>query len=219
MSKKVFATVLCIILMITCSVPAMGLDNESDIKQKIIETEEKINFLNGDLDPFIYVTSGPVLKKYSKVELLNGSTTEIEKINKNLNRELFRLSAILPYGIVFVTEPLDFTISYESDLRNGSRFSYFSMYGNASYDENGSLINITNTTMVTNTHNKVKIDNFTGIFFFLRAKLYRPFTYYLRPIFLPFLFTIIYYNCAKMFFIPARFSFIGTCGNITYLLD
>ena len=114
---------------------------------------------------------------------------------------------------------MNFTVCYDKEVRDGARNSYFSAFINATYDEEENMGEITddNFTIVYNKIHKVKVENFTGVFFFARTKLFRPPLYYAKPIFLPMLFSIIYYKCSKTLFIPARFSFIGSCDNITHL--
>jgi len=212
MNKKIIVSVLCIFLITIGVAPSMA----TGFQENLLKT---INSMDEDLDPHIYLTSGPVSDKYSEVKLLNGSVEEIESIEKHLGGGLLRSSAFLPYVLVFITTPLNFTVSYFENERSGARNSYHTYLANATYDDEGNMeeIDKENETMITNEIHKFKVENFTGMFFFARAKLFRLPTYYLRPIFLPMLFSIIYYNCAKSFFIPARFSFIGTCDNLTQL--
>ena len=212
MNKKVVVSVLCIFLITIGVAPSMATDFQENLLKIVGPMDE-------DLDPFVYLTSGPASEKYSEVRLLNGSVEEIESIEKHLNGGLLRSSILLPYVMVFVTTPMNFTVSYFEEVKDRSRNSYYTYLANATYDDEGNMNEIEdeNETMITNQIHKFKVENFTGVFLFARAKLFRFPTYYLRPIFLLGLFSIIYYECAKSFFIPARFSFIGTCDNITQL--
>jgi len=219
MNRKITASVLCLFLITIGLTPVISADEDSDLKENLIQIEQKISLADEESDPFIYLTSGPASDKYSEIELLDGSPEEIQKIEKHLSGGIFRASTFLPYVVVFITTPLNFTVCYDVEgLREGSRNSYFSFFANATYDEEGNLEEIVDDEIVYNEIHKVKVENFTGVFFFARAKLFAPPTYYIKPIFLPMLFSIIYYKCSKTFFIPARFSFIGSCDNITDLL-
>lgn len=213
MNGKVVASVLCIFLITIGVAPSMAADFQENLLKIVGPMDE-------DLDSHVYLTSGPASGKYSEVKLLNGSVEEIESIEKHLNGGLLRSSMFLPYVMVFITTPMNFTVSYLENVRKGARNSYFTYLANATYDDEGNMdeIDKENETMITNEIHKFKVENFTGVFIFARAKLFRLPTYYIRPIFLPALFSIIYYKCAKSFFIPARFSFIGTCDNLKQLL-
>jgi hypothetical protein len=216
MVKKIVTSILCLFLITISIAPITATGDDTDFKENLLEIEQKISLTEEDLDPFIYHTAGPASEKYSQVKLLGGSPEEIQKIEKHLNKSLLS-SVFLPYVMVFVSTPLNFTVSYFEEVRDGSRYSYHTYFANATYDDEGNMGDTENETMITNEIHKMKVENFTGVFLYARAKLFRPPTYYIRPLFLPMLFSIIYYNCAKLFFIPARFSFIGSCDNITQL--
>jgi len=215
MKKVIITSILCICLITIGVSPVFGASGNTELKDKIITVENIVNILDEEPDPYVYFTSGPVSTKYSDVEIMNGSAEEISSIERSLNREFPRLSMFLPYVFTFITEPMDFIVRYDTNMENGSRYSYFTFSGNATYDESGELIDI-NETLDYNTIHTLKVENFTGIFFFFRAQLYRSRLFYLRPLFSA-LFYIVNFGFTKSLFIPARFSFIGTCDNITQL--
>jgi len=203
MNKKIIGTILCISIMLIGSIPSIGANPLIDknvggeLVQKAIELTEDKNITFGE--KFI-ITSGPIFKLYSDVELLDGNLTQMQIIQRNLDKKLFRFSRFLPFIFVPVFG-LNFTVHYKKDLENGSRFSYITVNASVVYDnETGEVVNVTNHTIISNIIHKVNIENFTGLFIFQRAKLYDR----NMPL-------------GKRFFIPAKFIFIGFCDNVTYL--
>ena len=79
---------------------------------------------------------------------------------------MLRSSIVLPVLIIRV-EGLSFTLTYKQDLKNNSKFSYATLFGEAIYDEEGNYVDMTNETYVYNKINKVNVENFKGYFIFL----------------------------------------------------
>jgi len=203
MNKKIIGTILCISIVLIGSIPSIGANPLIDknvggeLIQKLIELTEDENITFGE--KFI-ITYGPISKLYSDVELLDGDPTQMQVIQRNLDKKLFRFSRFFPFIFVPVFG-LNFTVYYKKDLENGSRFSYITVNTSVVYNnENGEVVNVTNHTIVRNTIHRVNIENFNGLFIFQRAKLYDR----SMPL-------------GKRFFIPAKFIFTGFCDNVTYL--
>ena len=202
MNKKIIGTILCISMILIGSINAIGASpistsKQNELLQQAIEVTEDENLTLGE--KFI-ITMGPVSKLFSDVELLDGDASQIKIIERNLDRKLFRFSRFLPFIFVPVFG-LNFTVHYKKALENGSKFSYITVNSSVVYDnETGEVVNVTNSTYVYNAIHKVKIENFTGIFIFQRARLYDR----SMPL-------------GKRFFMPARFIFFGFCDNVTYL--
>jgi hypothetical protein len=197
MKKGIIISIFCIFFLINSSIPVIGIDitekeiNKNYLIEKFFNKNQEIFFGNY----FIY-TMGPVSKLFTKVELLYGNEYQIDKIDKNINRKFPRISMFLPY--IFVTvDDLDFNYEYLIDVKNGSRFSYGTTWGEAVYN-NSNLINITNESLTINRIHKIQVINFTGIFLFMRMRVRK----------IPFL------PNTNNWLIPARFAFIGCCEDI-----
>jgi len=203
MKKKIIGIILCISIMLIGSIPSIGanplIDKNVGVEliQNAIELTEDQNITFGEK---IIITSGPIFKLYSDVKLLDGDPTQMQIIQRNLDKKLFRFSRFLPFIFIPVFG-LNFTVYYKKDLENGSRFSYITVNTSVVYDnEIGEVVNVTNHTIVSNTIHKVNIEKFTGLFIFQRAKLYDR----SMPL-------------GKRLFVPAKFIFVGFCNNVTYL--
>jgi len=199
MKKKIFGAILCIGLLTMSAIPAFGAELKS-IQQDFPIVDEALTSLvenNTWGDNFIF-TGGPVLKLYSKVNLISGSENQIKLIERNLNRRLLRFSAILPAILIYASN-LTFSVEYKIDIpRNISRFTYWTANASVIYNESGTQ-NLSNISFIRNDPHKVTVENFTGFFFFTRARLFS-----LRaPLF-------------TKFFQPAKFAFAGFCDEITF---
>ena len=95
---------------------------------------------------------------------------------------------------------MNFTIEFKRPITNGSRFTYATANGTVEFDENGTPINLSNFSIIRNTVHKVKVENFTGIFMFMRGRFFKG----LMP-------------NTHWFLIPARGFFGGYCDKITFL--
>ena len=205
MNKKIIGAIFCVCIFAFGSIPALGfnsIDNlnlDQDINKKIDNLFEGANITFGDI---FCLTNGPASKMYSKVELLEGSENQINKINRVLNRKILRPLIFLRQIPIFV-ENLSFTVEYKRDVKNRSRFTYFTTNTTVKWNETTGEFEgfgIKNFSFKFNKIHKVKIENMTGLFIFQRVLLFDR----NQPIF-------------WKFFHPAKFIFIGFCDNITYL--
>lgn len=203
MNRKIIGTILCISVLLMSSVPIIGANpisyakNNDELLQKAIELVDNENVTTiGEL----VISTGPVSKVYSEVELLDGDADQMKIIQRNLDKKLFRFSRFLPFIFVPVFN-LSFTVEYKLDLENGSKFSYLTLNTTLMADnQTGEIVNSTDHTYCYNTIHKVHVENMTGLFFFNRARLYDK-----------------NMPAGQRFFIPAKFIFVGICENITYL--
>jgi hypothetical protein len=170
----------------------ISLDPELPLAQ---ETAALIN--DSSLGDYFVTIIGPISKLFTQVELINGSESQMQLIQRNLDRKLLRFSLILRNIPVFV-ENLSFSVEFIRDVRNRSRFSYITANGTTIYDGNGTYQNLTNISYIRNEIHSVTIENLTGLFVFIRIRLIN-----IRA---PFL---------EKVFQPARFAFVGFCQNIT----
>lgn len=202
MNIKIIGVLFCVSIFAFGSIPAIGvtpidnLDLDPEISEEIENFFEAANITFGDN---FFVTNGPASKIYSKVELLEGSENQMNKINRYLNRKFLRPLIFLRQIPIFV-ENLSFTVEFKSDVKDRSRFSYFT--GNASVNWNettGEFEGIKNFSYIFNKAHKVKVDNMTGFFVFQRIRLFDRH----QPFF-------------RKFFQPAKFIFIGFCDKIIY---
>jgi hypothetical protein len=205
MNKKIIGAIFCVCIFAFGSIPALGfnpIDNlnlDHDINKKIDNLFEEANITFGDI---FCLTNGPASKMYSKVELLEGSENQINKINRVLNRKILRPLIFLRQIPIFVKN-LSFTVEYKIDVKNRSRFTYFTTNTTVKWNvTTGEFegFGIKNFSFKFNKIHKVKIENMTGLFIFQRVLLFDR----NQPIF-------------WKFFHPAKFIFIGFCDNITYL--
>lgn len=199
MNKKTLIAIFCVVSLTICAVPAMGID----VNDKISELNQNLNKyvdlddidINETLNYTVLFTAGPIRKTYSDIKIINGSESEMLLLNKFLKRSIFR--PIIPLLIV---NNLTFSVEYLKESNN-SKFSYITAHMNYSdymnyinnYTGNNSYINETfNESFIVNKPHKIIVENFTGVFFFKRARFIR---------FLP----------KFIMFEPAYFSFAGYC--------
>ena len=204
MDNKIIGAILCVCIFAFGPLPTISatpidnLDLDLEISEKI---ENLIDAANITLGDNFFVTEGPASKIYSKVELLEGSENQMNKINRYLNRKLLRPLIFLRQIPIFV-ENLSFTLEFKRDVRNRSRFSYITLNASVKWNKTTGEFegfDIKNTSHIFNKAHKVNVDNLTGFFIFQRLRLYDG----NQPIF-------------WKFFQPARLIFIGFCENITY---
>jgi len=104
MKRKMLPVTICFALIIFIP-QTIGSDATPDIytglEQEI--TPPVLQFQNG-----VMWTEGPLREWMTEIDLIDGSPSEIERINKILDRPKFRLS---PFAIVKVTN-LDFSVTY-----------------------------------------------------------------------------------------------------------
>ena len=108
-----------------------------------------------------------------------------------------RRPTILPI-VVIPIEGFDFNIICKRNLGNSFRFAFLSAFAETIYDENGTLINITNETYYFNAKHSLQVKNFSGYFIYQRIKLFER-----------------HASIGKKLIQPAKFNFIGFCDNVT----
>ena len=198
MNKKVILTITCISMLMIGAIPAYGLNEDTDLEDKNEIVEKVENYLTEGYTPdYFVITSGPAFKLLSSVEL-EGPENQTVKIDKLLNRRFVLFSRMLPVYPVFV-HGINFTVEYKRDVRNLSRFSFYSYNTTILYNESGKLKNITDDVNISNIKHKIIVHNFSGLFIFNRAKLVRRFP-----------------SLQGLFFKPADFCFMGGCDSVTY---
>lgn len=200
MNKRIIGAVLCVCIMTIGAIPAIGIPEEIDVEPELSDYIEDILESSDETygDNFT-ITMGPVSKIFSNVELINGSETQMELINRHLSRKLLRPSAIFRYVPIFVKN-LSFTVEYKQDVRDKSRFSYYTINATVIYNETtGEYENLTNISYIYNEIHTVTVENMTGLFIFMRIRLLN-----LR------------FPLGRKLFHPARFAFFGFCDKITY---
>ena len=195
MKKGRIGSILCICVIIASTIPVMGqsvitdrsLSLKSDVKKIDIESQ-----MNGKV---FFETIGPVSKKYSKVTLIDGSESQMNRIQRHLDRKLFR-PLIIFRNVIIPVKNLTFTVEYLRNVENNSRFSYTTLNMTEWEKINDTLENM---TIINNIKHNITVENMTGFFIFHRIRLIN-----LRaPLF-------------RKLFHPAKFTFIGTCEKITY---
>ena len=187
-------------MFLQCFFPVFESDELLNFNDSLKIINKIDNFVNENqtLKKYAFVTVGPVLKIYTDVDILDGPALKVIRIKRNLNRRLIRSSIILPVLLIRV-KSLDFTVYYKKDLKNNSRFSYATLFGEAVYDEEGNYLNMINETYYNNKINKISVENFSGLFIFFRIRVFRliPFIHNHR------------------FLTTAQFCFTGFCDNVT----
>jgi hypothetical protein len=154
---------LLILTSLSCVVSAKEINYNHEISEKIfdnIESEENETIL---------MTLGPIspLFNITKITLLNGSSSEIEKIERILNNRILQL--ILPLTIIKCSG-LDFSVSY---LKNVPFFipiirhlSYWTtIYNDSNFPFNKDSIFGKSHTIV--------VDGFNGYFTFARLRIWK----------------------------------------------
>ena len=199
MNKRIIGAILCICIMTISTIPATGNEiNPTNPENKLglFREIKEIADENETLWDYAVTTIGPISKIISQVELLDGPESQMMKIRSILDRTLLRIFPALPVAVF----GLNFTVYYKRDIGLiGTRFSYETLYAETVYDENGTFFNLTNVTFLINKIHKIKVVNFTGVFIFYRARVWKG----------------LFRRDTHLFFIPARFGFVGLCDNVT----
>ena len=200
MKRRIIISIVCISIILFGSINAIAANPISKSKQdeyfqQAYEVLEEENFT---IPECAFLTFGPVSKFYSDVEITDGNPIEVNIIEKNLGRKLFRFGWFLPFVLIPIFN-CNFTVQYTKALENTSKYSYLSYNGTAVFNEDGKVEDIINETIKINTPHKVKLVNFSGIFFFKSAEIYNR----LMP-------------WGHRLFTPAKFMFVGYCDNVTY---
>lgn len=153
--------------------------------EKNVEKLENCDTVDEGKISYLIRLFGPA-KKISNIQLINGSKYQIGKINDLLSNKIIK--PIIPIVIV---KNLTFKITYKTILRLKSKYSFSTIYQKLNGTKPVGLPFIRR-----NIPHSITVHNFTGIFTFSKGKI---FTIFSRPHFLK----------------PAKFSFIGTCEEIT----
>ena len=108
MKRKTLSIIICFALII--SIPqTIGSDATTDMHTGL---EQEIPPPALQLQNGVMWTQGPLREWMNEIDLIDGSPSEIERINKILHRPKFRL---LPFAIVKVTS-LDFSVTYNKNI-------------------------------------------------------------------------------------------------------
>ena len=202
MNKKFIVTIMISFSMIllsamsTSGIADVTNVNKKNIGSELLEKTQEETDQNITL-PYFITTYGPISKFITKIEILDGPENQTAKIEKLINRRFMPFSRILPLYPILVTG-LNFTVEYKINVRNSSRFGYVTMNATVVYNE-GEEPNISNESYIYNTVHKIKVENFTGVFTFMRARIFKGLV------------------GTHQFLNPARFLFIGFCENLTFL--
>lgn len=204
MSGKILTIlILCILLLTVISDISLG----ESISKKFIEDSNEIIDEMDDTDNhsfgnYIIITDGPISRLFAKVNIQDGPLLITLLINRNLNRRILRLSALLTKITYPISKGINFTVEYKRNVRNNSRYSYLTTYFKVLYDENGSVIgfDLENRTTIYSKAHKIKVENFRFAFTFKRLQLI-----WLRA------------PLGQKIFNPARFVFFGICDNVTII--
>jgi len=198
MNKKIIGAILCFCFMTMGVIPVIGSPSIPDIDPELTPyVQEILESSSKSYGDYFIITVGPVLKIFSNVELISGSQFQMKLIKRHLDRRLLRPSVIFKAVPIFV-ENLSFTVEYKKDVRNNSRFSYFSGNATVIYNETGAFENLTDYSYIVNKIHKITVENMTGLFIFFRVRLFEL----TAPLF-------------RKIYQPARFCFIGFCDGIT----
>lgn len=202
MSGKILTIFILGILLLTI---ISGLSLGESISKKFVEDSNEIIDEMDDTDNhsfgnYIVITDGPISGLFAKVTIQDGPLLITLLINRNLNRRILRLSALLTKITYPISKGINFTVDYKRNVRNNSRYSYLTTYFKVLYDENGSVIgfDLENATTIYSEAHKIKVENFRFVFTFKRLQLI-----WLRA------------PLGQKIFNPARFSFFGICDNVT----
>lgn len=197
MRKVIIISILGLFMTTVGVIPAMGFPSElyvdSEVKPYIEEIFETYNETYGD---YFVLTYGPVSKTYADIELTEGSQTQINLINKYLDRKLLRPFLLFRTVVIFVNN-LSYTVEYKKDLDNSSKYSYFTVNATVKYNESGDVENVTNVSGIMNKKHAIYTQDMIGFFIFWKFKLYD----FKAPRF-------------NRLFCPARFSLLGFSNKI-----
>jgi hypothetical protein len=187
------------------AIPVTGMYIPEDLvsentRSYLLEKVEDMADDNFTLPPEFVFTFGPVKKRITEFTVLDGPEDKTAKIEKLMNRRFVLFSRLLPFYMVTVIG-MNFTMEYKKDVRNGSRLTYASINCSIIFNESGDPVNVSNLSYIRNDVHKIKVENFSGVFLFTRARLFRGFLT----------------TSAHLFFIPARGIFTGYCDKVTYL--
>jgi len=186
-------------MLLLGALPVYGLNENVNFEAKESLLKQADEYLAENYTPNNFViTGGPVLKLFTSVKILDGPENQTVKIEKLLNRKFVFMSRIFGAYPVYV-KGLNFTVEYKRDARTFSRFSFASVNATLIY-KNETFENFTGMVNHTNEKHKIKVENFTGMFLFVHARLFKGILV-----------------GAHLIFNPAKFVFVGGCDKVTYL--
>jgi len=198
MNKKLIIAITCISMLLMGAVPAYGISEDINVEDKedLFEKADEYLAENYTPDQFV-ITGGPVSKLFTSVEL-DGPENQTIPIEKLLNRRFVLFSRLLPVYPVLL-DGVDITIEYKRDVRVRSRYSFLSVNATCIYDENYTIENFTGLVNKSNIKHTIEVENFSGIFMFVRGRLFRGMI-----------------GGSHFIFNPAKFYFVGGCDKIVY---
>jgi hypothetical protein len=163
MKIKLISVLLVIILLVVNIGSARSLDYA---KPKMPNRLIKPTYLNKndfENDTFELVQIfGPINSQYTDIELIDGPSSKIDRIENMLNGLITRF--ILPFAFIYA-ENITFEIKFKKEpLYDNSRFSYITFWGDF---VNNSMENV---TFVFNTKHTVSVTNLTGFFLVTKAR-------------------------------------------------
>jgi len=188
MNKKIIVTLIsiCFLTMGAGSAFAVSLNKEVVTSaQKLIKSDvadENTTIID-------FQAYGPV-REITEIELISGPDAKIQKINKMMSRRFF-----YPLVPVVYVKNLTFNITFTEQVKNRSKNWYATAY--SKIDINITKDNRSNITIIINKPHSYTVKNFTGVFVFIKPKIFRFFSF------------------GQKFFRPYRFAIIGVCENIT----
>lgn len=207
MKKRVIGAIFIVGFLVSCSlnVSSVGIDDFSKIAEtKTIPKEILRQFADENLtEGTLVINFGPVSNRYTAANISNASDSISKKfIYKHLNGSIPFLSRILPIRVAFVSG-MDYSLEFSKKLYNPrSRFLYFSVIAEYVMNETSGEVDITKMTYNITPH-KIKVTNFTGFFYFYRARLFN-------------LFKILHPGPHRVL-LPAEFALVGICDNATFV--
>lgn len=181
MKGRAVIAIISMFLMLASSISAFGLSLK-DIDSREISEELSVAIGENVSVPLFY-TKGPV-KRVATIELISGNQTQIDMINDILNKSSKIKSSTV------VVENLTFRVNYTKRVLMCSRYRYMTMIVNAKDNETGNYTR----TIVMNKKHEVLVTNFTGMFRYIRPKIFAPGRIRL--------------------FQPAQFVFVGSCESV-----
>jgi hypothetical protein len=189
MNKKLIVTLISICFLTMGCIPIVATSLQNKIIKESEETISKLDTIDLNESFFIFQAYGP-LRRITEIELLDGPEDKIQKINKMMSRRLFY--PLIP--AIFVRN-LTFKISFDEAVSNRSRNWYATAYH---FIENLSdEYNPDDIIMNMGQPHSLTVTNFSGVFTFIRPKLFR------------------YFCLGPKFFRPYRFAIAGYAENVT----
>lgn len=151
MKRQIIGAVFCIIIIV--GVPqVLGFQSNNSSNNLVVNNVEtqRISFSDGAM-----WTEGPIKKWMAEITLIDGSPSEIERIEKILKRPKLR---ILPLIIIKVTD-LDFSVTYKRNMIFlMPSLTYSTVAGGFDTLE-----------IIFNRDHTVVVDNLDGLFLFMKS--------------------------------------------------